>query len=388
MIIQQFSPPPRTKFVLQSARAHIESVFYESLETALLELSPNPAMEVPTLLNFFLGLPDLGKALNIELQKHRIEALIKGVFCHRRGTYGATVEPDVPPAPGARDACELADLLLLVTYGGPRFPAPFGQAMFLQAKRNRDDDVTHANTSRQLQLYSLARTFRYSNPSLYHTEEFDGPNPNDGIRWMPSHWQPGFVFWSFNSCDHIFNYRWNSSVVTLPWAYGDPSQDIPFGHAAFQMLIGDMGLPVGPLARGNYGFSRIVHDVIARAALEVVRSRGKVTPATLKAVIGQASAHDFLATGLPLVMNPFGESFGWWGSEQLTRYAEKLTHMEEMEEEVLLRYIRKFGGEPPDRNSNNLDDGPGDGVSYVHIDLRDLSERKPDSSNTKPARRR
>src|SRR4051794_19277510 len=105
MPLSPITPPTRLRRALESTTPSIQAAFYEALVGATMcwcrnrecgAASAKPP-EVPTLLNFFLQMPNLAKALNEILNPQGGKATIKGIFCHRRGAYGATVIPDIPP---------------------------------------------------------------------------------------------------------------------------------------------------------------------------------------------------------------------------------------------------------------------------------------------------
>ena len=90
----------------------------------------------------------------------------------------------------------------------------------------------------------------------------------------------------------------------LPPGLNDPSADIGFGNAIYRMMEGSLGISVGRPQAGDFGWNRIVHDVVFRAINEPLGdTRGIVG---LDDLMRAGTGPDWLVnSGTSLVKNPF-----------------------------------------------------------------------------------
>ena len=151
----------RLQLAVVAQRTAVTSAFYEWLYRAIASQGNG---EVATLIRLFVALPELQETLSTIFTQARFSVKIKGVFCHVSGKTGPVVDFDPPPGAG----CEICDLLILVTYGADG-TISLGNAVFLQAKRKRDDLSKGRSTSRQRELYEQAALFTFRDAMNYQT---------------------------------------------------------------------------------------------------------------------------------------------------------------------------------------------------------------------------
>lgn len=387
-------PPPQVRLALMMNRLKIEACIQAALYHALiLPSNRNPRSqsnkpdEVSVLLHFFALLPDLEQRLNDLLNKDGVDVHIKGVFCHKSGCLGPVVDFDVPPL---GRGCELADLLMLVTHDGVDAGGDFGNGCFLQAKVERGKIRQGPSSKRQSALYCQAKFFRFRNPAAYSTPELpDHPTP--GYREMPGALRSGFAFWSYDAfrqeafedavgmrsstkrrifpcCGPIW---WHASSFMLPPSVNDPTADIGFGNAVYRMMEGSLGIAVGQPQPGDFGWNRIVHDVVLRAIREPLggtRGIGGLDD-LLRAC---AELDQLVNSGIALVKNPFRNLAKAFGTEALkeaaVRHAEKENRI--IFERLRNRDSNKGSDGPP--FGNTVDLGPedsGSSGSFINIQL-------------------
>jgi hypothetical protein len=344
-------------------------------------MAPKPwSREVATLCHFFLNLGGLESALTAALKPVRLKVQVKGAFGHYSKPFGPVVGfGDDSSLPG----CELCDMMFIVTYAGPKGSEPFGNASFFQAKLNRGKLLSGKSSKRQGELYESADSFIFRDSKRYASAFPENKIP--GWREMPGKATTGFCFWSFDAREGVaegWPWIWQASAVIKPTAFKNPSADRTFAEAVFELMTGEFGLAVEKPAPGDFGWNRIVHDFVFRAARESLGySHGVSYPSDIRR-IQQQNPSDIswlLNSGVSIVANPFQEFFDWFGSGELSDLPKK-DHLENryLGPEALADLRRKFRfdgalGEPPlEPPADDEEPGPDDaggGGSFVHINV-------------------
>lgn len=387
------APSPRIQLALALNRLRIEAAVHTNLSHALgsaesqarhaahHQMRPD---EVSVLIYFFRLLPGLENRLNEILSPSGIGVEVKGIFCHKNGNLGPVVDFDVPPgSPG----CELADLLILITHGGQDLGGPTGNACFLQAKVDRKGFGEGKSGRRQSDLYCRGRSFRFRKPEAYSSPELPD-HPDAGFRVMPGSDLSGFAFWSYDAFINewekhpYYRYAWgNSSAVAFPANLNDPRSDIGFGNLIYRLMEGSLGLGIAPPIPGDYGWNRIVHDVVLRAIREPLGNHRKIagldglrriTPNSNSSLKGFMLMRDGIAT----VMNPFRQLADAFESKAMYEAAEDhakgVNRLDDEELEVALKRAGGSGDEPP-TNDGDLDpEDSGSSGSSIQINLSEL----------------
>lgn len=388
------APSPSIQLALALNRLRIEAAVHTHLSHAIKladfqarhernhQIRPD---EVGVLIYFFRQLPALQDRLNEIVNPKGLGIEIKGVFCHKSGTLGPVVDFDVSPgSPG----CELADLLILVTHGTRDAGDAIGNACFLQAKVDRKKFGQGRSSRRQSDLYCRSNSFRFRNPAAYSSPEFPD-HSIAGFREMPGSDLSGFAFWSYDAFVNewdthpYYRYAWgNASAVAIPANLNDPRCDIGFGSAIYRLLEGSLGLGVVPPTPGDFGWNRIVHDVVLRAIREPLGShRGiagldglrRVTPI---ASFSSWSGFMLMRDGVATVMNPFLELASAFESKAMYEAAE--AHAKDtnrLNDEDLKAAIERAGGdgaEPPTDDVDLGSENSGSSGSFIQINLFEL----------------
>lgn len=382
-------PSPTIRLSLALNRLRIEAAIQSELSHAVYLAEDSAHLksgssvrpdEVSVLIHFFLRLPTLQDHLNQILESKGVTVEVKGVFCHKNGNCGPVVDFDVPPgSPG----CELADLLVLVTDGSPGIGDMVGNACFLQAKVERKKFNQGASAIRQSALYCHSRSFRFRNPSAYFSPDLpDHQVP--GHRDMPVLGTSGFAFWSYDAFANYWHdqkkrwYGWNNaSAFALPMNLNDPTKDIGFGHAIYRLMEGSLGLGVAPTSVGDFGWNRIVHDVVLRAMSEPLgKKKGIVGLDDLKRAKRDyhwLKESSLIESGVAAVMNPFRELAAAFGSKAMSQAAE--AHVEKRERlageelEAALVKAGDSGNQPPKGDGEIGPNDSGSSGSFIQIKL-------------------
>ncbi len=392
--MQPSAPSPNIQLALALNRLRIEAAVHTNLSHAL-RLAESQARqkgnhqvrpdEVGVLIYFFRLLPRLQDRLNEIVNPKGLGIEIKGVFCHKTGNLGPVVDFDVPA--GSR-GCELADLLVLITHGTRDSGDAIGNACFLQAKVDRKGFGQGRSSRRQSDLYCRNNSFRFRNPAAYSSPELPD-HSIAGFREMPGSDLSGFAFWSYdafvNEWDIHPYYRnaWgNASAVAIPANLNDPRCDIGFGNAIYRLMEGSIGLGVVPPIPDDFGWNRIVHDVVLRAIREPLGNhRGIVGLDGLRRVTPNSPSSSWngfmlMRDGVATVMNPFRELAAAFGSKAMYEAAEAhakgANRLNDEELEAELKRAGGDGGEPP---TDDVDLGPedsGSSGSFIQINLFEL----------------
>ena len=343
--------------------------------------------EIRVLLHFFSMLPSLEVWLNDILQKSKVKVQVKGVFCHKSGSLGPVVDFNESPD---RKGCELADLLILVTHDNSASVSAFGNGCFLQAKVERSKISQGSSSKRQSALYCLAKSFRFKNPKAYVSSDFpDHITP--GHRDMPEKHTSGFAFWSYDAFrEHVFedsnwpfypycpdpnyprSFMWyNASSVMLPSGLDDPAADLGFGNAMYRILEGSLGIAVTPPKNDDFGWSRIVHDVVLRAIIEPLGvPRGIAGLDDVRRADIQIES--LIGSGLAITKNPFNSLASKFGTEAMKTAAKQFaTSNNRLNSDDLKKHFSNVNGDgPPSENINNFESNEdGSSGSFIQIHL-------------------
>jgi hypothetical protein len=387
---QPAQPPPSIRLALMMNRLKIEAAIQGALSRALGKAAYKNRHtgrrmtrpdEVSVLIHFFALLPALEDVLNELLRRNHVGVKIKGVFCHKSGSLGPVVDFDVPPgSPG----CELADLLMLVTHGNAESAGYFGNGCFLQAKVERGKINQGASSRRQSSLYCQGRSFKFRDFKNYISPDLpDHHIP--GYREMPGADSSGFAFWSYDAfqreCGEAGHWRhwhydhpfWShASALMLPTLLNDPTADLGFGHAMYRLLEGSLGIGVRRALPNDFGWNRIVHDVVLRALQEPLGdTKGIVSVDNLHRA--SADVNSLIGSGIALVSNPFRELAAAFGSKAMYSAAEEhAKEVNRMNSETLDERLKRADG--GDRPPPNEEDGPGpedsgSSGSFIQINL-------------------
>lgn len=375
--MSSLQPPAPIRNALLAKRVSIQAALQESLEHAIIltgSMRPSTkSREVATLCHFFLNVPALQIVFSHLL---KLRVTIKGVFGHHSRPYGPVVDFARPTN------CELCDMLFLVTYVGTKQSEFFANASFFQAKLDRRSMFKGESGKRQRDLYENAKSFVFVNPELY-ASSLPEP-PTHGERQMPGSATSGFCFWAYNELPGLpsgWHWPWHASTVTAPSDFDIAQRDEGFGEALFKLMIGQYGLPVSAPDPADFGWSRIVHDFLLRAARESLGYTYGVPhgPGIRRLNFGGDDVSALLRSGVSLVANPFGELFGWFRSEDLSSvgkaHAEERRFSADDLRKVLSEHHREGGddgpgdNEPPEDDFEPGSDDSGGSGSFIHINI-------------------
>lgn len=299
------------------------------------------------------------------MHRSGVRVLVKGVFCHVSGRTGPVVDFD-KPSPGR--GCEICDLLVLVTYGvGTKMS--LGNAVFLQAKLTRDDLKGGSSTDRQRELYEKAPEFRFRYSDKYTTALGEPKVP--GTRQMPPKDYGGFCYWPFTTHSGSTKFPVNSSTVIVPNSVQHPRDDVAFGEALLGLMIGKFGEQMRPAKKNEFGWNRIVHDVVFRSMHEALRCSGGIKDVkTLPRISPDGRAELLAAMNMALVLNPLRELSESFQSEDISTAANDLSARRRIDAKQFESIFRKLEGEPPPPiEPPEVGDNEGGGGAFIHIHI-------------------
>ena len=95
---------------------------------------------------------------------------------------------------------------------------------------------------------------------------------------------------------------------------------MPFGEAMHLLMTGEFGLPVQPVQPGDFGWNRIVHDVVLRAISEPLGdTQGIAVADDVRRVLRcqPTSLVRLLQANIAIKANPFEALSCWFGSKAL-----------------------------------------------------------------------
>lgn len=205
---------------------------------------------------------------------------------------------------------------------------------------------------------------------------------------MPGYHLSGFAFWSYDAFvnewqDHpYYRYAWgNASAVALPANLSDPRMDLGFGNAIYQLMAGSLGIGVSAPSPGDFGWNRIIHDVVLRAMREPLGAPKKIVGLDdLRRVFPAAPSSSWrgfmlLRSGVAGVLNPFKELADAFESEAMRKAA--LQHAEgvnRLRGDELEAALERTGGdsEPPRTNEEIGPDDSGSSGSFIQINLIEM----------------
>jgi hypothetical protein len=190
---------------------------------------------------------------------------------------------------------------------------------------------------------------------------------------MPPKDSSGFCYWPFADDHGATPYQLNSSSIIVPKSCEDRLEDIPFSRAILRLMLGQIGiLTVAPVA-GEFGWNRIVHDVIKRAMKETLRCSAGIADVKdlSRTYDGAAEMLAMLASCPALVANPFEEMSEAFGSESLRQLSAELSETSRLSLEGFERIFHYGGGDEPPKQRMEHDDSPDDsgGAAFLQIHI-------------------
>ena len=328
--------------------------------------------EVGALAWFFVhGLPHLETSWNAALEHTRVT--IKGVFCHKSGNSGPVVD-FIHPLP-CGGGCELSDLLFIVTgQPGASSSAP-GNALFLQAKAKRLP-LSGDSTQKQKFLYESAPDFTFQKVSDVASSTLP-ENTKAGSREMPIDRSRGFKFWFYDSSRAVhlrprFSYLhpiWQyASTTAAAGRIGFPALDEIFEFTLFNLLTGADGLGFSPPVANDFGWNRIVRDVV-KASIGKALSVPKKISGHSSRVHGWSAAHlaQITANDTAVISNPFTDLGTAFGDDDLNASIEELAKAKRTKPDE--EKFQDGDDGPPRRNRQEPSEDEGGGGSFIWISL-------------------
>jgi len=302
------------------------------------------------------------------------EVVIKGVFCHRTLSDGPKVTSAAMKGPR-----ELADLLFIVSCDGSPAGVPFGNAVFLQAKSERK--LSGSSSPEQKKLYEDATEFEFVDKAAVASTVFGEHASKPGMRKMPNARERGFKFWFFENEDWsrgvpfmVPPFGWHPclapSTTAGPPFIGSPGYDELFCLTLFKLVVGLDGLGVSVPTTGDFGWSRIVRDVIAMSVSATLGGKNKIVaplPRTTGALPPGVLSQLIAQNDMVVVSNPFNDLAKAFNDNELLINMDSLAKMERAE--------WPKPPPPPDQPIRNkrAAGGDGGGGSFVWIRLSEKS---------------
>jgi hypothetical protein len=234
--------------------------------------------------------------------------------------------------------------------------------------------LTGNSTIKQKHLYEQVANFTFRQGTDFLSVKL-GENQNPGMRDMPDHREAGFKFWFFEPAIHSRfayefsfgpKYREIASSTSDSGEIDEPYLDAIFPSTIIDFLVGKEGLGVSVPIAGDFGWNRIVRDVvkssIGKAIAVPKKLDGKNPPRThgwSKHALGE-----ILADRAAVVANPFEDLAAGLDDEEIRDLSAKLARAD--------RYKVDDGKggdqEPPSIPDDPGTEGPGGG-SFIWIEL-------------------
>ncbi|MGA7724336.1 MAG: hypothetical protein WCA95_03585 [Opitutaceae bacterium] len=323
--------------------------------------------EVGALAWFFAnGLRNLENRWNSTLDDTQVS--LKGVFCHKSGNAGPVV--DFHHALGG---CELADILLILTQAGTSSGTARGNALFLQAKDHRWP-LTGNSTTKQKFLYEQVVNFTFR-PGTDFTSVKLGEHPDPGTREIPDHREAGFKFWFFEPFIHSrlayevsigAKTRDIASSTSDPGEIDEPYLDTILPSTIIDFLVGKEGLGVSAPIAGDFGWNRIVRDVVKSSIGKAMAVPKKLDGKNPHRVQGWSkhALSEILADRAAVVANPFEDLAASLDDDEIRELSAKLAAADRHKID---------DGKGGDRGPPSIPDDPGiegpGGGSFIWIEL-------------------